>query len=79
MGDPMWWAGMDARVNGVFKGGGAKGLLYAGALEALAERGVWFRAVGGASAGAITAPGTVVIRRLESTTAKAWHGLRDRH
>ncbi len=42
-------------VNGVFKGGGAKGLLYGGALQALAERGLWFRAVAGSSAGAITA------------------------
>ncbi len=42
-------------VNGVFKGGGAKGVLYGGAMQALAERGLWFRAVAGSSAGAITA------------------------
>ncbi len=42
-------------VNGVFKGGGAKGIAYAGALRALHERGLWFGSVAGASAGAITA------------------------
>lgn len=42
-------------INGVFKGGGAKGLLYAGALQAVEETGHWFHAVAGASAGAITA------------------------
>jgi predicted acylesterase/phospholipase RssA len=39
---------------GVFEGGGAKGIAYVGALEAVEERG-WFSAVAGASAGAITA------------------------
>ena len=42
-------------VNGVFKGGGAKGVAYAGALEALEAEHVWFKSVAGASAGAITA------------------------
>jgi NTE family protein len=42
-------------VNGVFKGGGAKGVAYAGALKALRDRNVWFGSVAGASAGAITA------------------------
>lgn len=42
-------------VNGVFKGGGAKGIAYAGALHALEERGIWFQSVAGASAGAVTA------------------------
>ncbi len=42
-------------VNGVFKGGGAKGIAYAGALSAMYERKLWFRSVAGASAGAITA------------------------
>jgi predicted acylesterase/phospholipase RssA len=53
----MWWQeqGLELRVNGVFKGGGAKGILYGGALQSLAKRGLWFRAVGGSSAGAITA------------------------
>src|SRR5690349_6403506 len=42
-------------VNGVFKGGGAKGIVYAGALKAATERDVVFTAVAGSSAGAITA------------------------
>jgi predicted acylesterase/phospholipase RssA len=52
---PESWLNQTAIVNGVFKGGGAKGLLYAGALRALQEKGLWFRAVAGSSAGAITA------------------------
>ncbi len=56
-----WWthAGADevelSLVNGVFKGGGARGAAYAGALEAVERAGVWFTSVAGASAGAITA------------------------
>jgi predicted acylesterase/phospholipase RssA len=45
----------DRRLAGVFEGGGAKGIAYAGALHAVAEAGLWFGAVAGASAGAITA------------------------
>jgi predicted acylesterase/phospholipase RssA len=43
------------RVAGIFKGGGAKGLVYAGALHELRARGIWFDTVAGSSAGAITA------------------------
>lgn len=43
------------RCNGVFKGGGAKGVAYVGALEACEQQGVEFDAVAGSSAGAITA------------------------
>ncbi len=50
-----WWTEWSPTINGVFKGGGAKGLLYAGAIEAVAEHERWFRAVAGSSAGAITA------------------------
>lgn len=50
-----WWSERSATINGIFKGGGGKGVLYAGALRALDERGYWFRACAGASAGAITA------------------------
>ncbi len=46
---------MTILVNGVFKGGGAKGIGYAGALQAVEARGMWFGAVAGTSAGAITA------------------------
>ena len=42
-------------VNGVFEGGGAKGLVYVGALRACEERELRFGAVAGSSAGAITA------------------------
>ncbi len=50
-----WWAQHTTSINGIFKGGGAKGLLYAGAIRAVADGGYWFRAVAGSSAGAITA------------------------
>jgi predicted acylesterase/phospholipase RssA len=51
-----WWIdeGLALR-NGVFQGGGAKGLAYVGALKAFRCRGMWFGAVAGSSAGAITA------------------------
>jgi predicted acylesterase/phospholipase RssA len=55
---PMrWWENGSVRadVAGVFEGGGAKGLAYAGATAALCDHGRWFCAVAGASAGAITA------------------------
>lgn len=42
-------------VKGVFKGGGAKGALYAGALSAVEDHEIWFSEVAGSSAGAITA------------------------
>src|SRR5437588_759581 len=53
-----WWVDEDRpyrRVNGVFKGGGARGAAYAGALVATAGSHIWFDSVAGASAGAITA------------------------
>lgn len=46
---------MTRLFNGVFKGGGAKGIVYAGALHEVRARGIWFSSVAGASAGAITA------------------------
>src|SRR5688572_2558557 len=49
-----WWAGKELH-NGVFKGGGGKGILYAGALLEMVNQGRWFSAVAGTSAGAITA------------------------
>ena len=42
-------------VNGVFMGGGAKLIAYAGALRATRERDIWFGGVAGSSAGAIVA------------------------
>lgn len=53
-----WWEDpedVERVVAGVFEGGGAKGVLYAEALQALLEKRCWFDAVAGASAGAITA------------------------
>lgn len=46
---------MGRDVNGVFKGGGAKGIAYAGAIAACEEAGLQFKEVAGSSAGAITA------------------------
>ena len=53
-----WWEEegvVDHYFAGVFEGGGAKGVAYAGALQAMLLRRCWFKAVAGASAGAITA------------------------
>jgi predicted acylesterase/phospholipase RssA len=72
---------------GVFEGGGAKGVAYSGALLAMAESKCWFRAVAGASAGAITAAlvaSGLPPEAMESMTDKAlklvqtgvWAGLR---
>jgi|GEM_PF-3780943 len=46
---------MGGTYNAVFKGGGAKGLAYAGALGACEVAGIKFSKVAGSSAGAITA------------------------
>ncbi len=46
---------VDHLYYGVFEGGGAKGIAYVGALKAMRDKKCWFRAVAGASAGAITA------------------------
>src|SRR3954468_18523074 len=66
-----WWNN-HRLVNGVFKGGGEKGIAYAGALQAVAAREVWFGSVAGASAGAITAAliaAGVEPREFETQTA----------
>ena len=56
--EPCWYRD-PTRIKhlfyGVFEGGGAKGIAYAGALFAMVERECWFRSVAGSSAGAITA------------------------
>jgi NTE family protein len=76
----LWWReqGITRFVAGVFEGGGAKGVLYGGALEAMVEdrdRPCWFSAVAGASAGAITA--TLIAAGLQPTQVayKAAKGL----
>ncbi len=48
-------SGVGTWLRGVFEGGGAKGVAYRGALEAVEAEGCWFEAVAGSSAGAITA------------------------
>lgn len=56
--DARWWrnpAKVQGLVHGVFEGGGLKGILYVGALEGVLKRKIWFSAVAGSSAGAITA------------------------
>ncbi len=62
-------------VNGVFKGGGAKGIAYAGALRAVREQGLWFGSVAGASAGAITASLVAAGMDLEALEAAVPEGL----
>lgn len=49
-----WWDDMDV-VSGIFEGGGARGILYSGALLAMEENAVWFNAVAGTSVGSIAA------------------------
>lgn len=46
---------VDTWLCGVFEGGGAKGVAFAGSLAGVREQRCWFAAVAGASAGAITA------------------------
>lgn len=54
---PHWWKGLppEALWHGVFQGGGAKGIAFAGALEAMEGHNQWFCSVAGSSAGALTA------------------------
>lgn len=46
---------MNTKVNGVFEGGGVKGIAFAGALKAAEKCGVEWQSVAGTSAGAIVA------------------------
>lgn len=85
-----WWENpgeIRHRVAGVFEGGGAKGVAYAGALQAVRDRHIWFEAVAGSSAGAITAalvaagltPKDVegqTVQALDSARTRLWPGLR---
>ena len=86
----QYWHGRPGVIEhlfyGVFEGGGAKGVAYTGALLALAESKCWFRAMAGASAGAITAAlvaSGLPPEDMESMTDKAlkfvqtgvWSGL----
>ena len=53
------WFHEESRIDhwfyGVFEGGGAKGVAFGGALQAMVTKRCWFKGVAGASAGAITA------------------------
>jgi predicted acylesterase/phospholipase RssA len=86
-----WWLDperVEGFVHGVFEGGGAKGLLYVGALEGVVRRKLWFSAVAGSSAGAITAamiaagmrPGEMRAQMKDGLAVMAlprtWNGLR---
>jgi len=53
----FWWKALppEALWHGVFQGGGAKGVAYSGALEAMESNRQWFCSVAGSSAGALTA------------------------
>jgi len=63
-------------VNGVFMGGGAKSIAYAGALGATRERGLWFGGVAGSSAGAIVASLIAAGMQPEALEAAIPDGLR---
>jgi len=75
---------------GVFEGGGAKGIAYNGALQAMRLKRCWFRGVAGASAGAITAALiaagltpeemlTETDRALETVRTGVWDGVLGLH
>jgi predicted acylesterase/phospholipase RssA len=79
--DKWWLSGGCDLVNGVFKGGGARGVAYAGALRAVEGANKWFGAVAGSSAGAITA--TLVAAglkpdELDDATTAALGGVKRR-
>jgi predicted acylesterase/phospholipase RssA len=74
-----WWLNTDqvqGYVDGVFEGGGAKGVLYAGALEAVLKRGLWFCGAAGSSAGAITAAMIAAGMNPSDIGAETERGLR---
>lgn len=47
--------GTATEFDGIFEGGGAKGIAFVGALALMEQQGRWFKRVAGTSAGAITA------------------------
>jgi predicted acylesterase/phospholipase RssA len=77
--DGLWWlneARVEGFVYGVFEGGGAKGVLYAGALQGLLRRRLWFTAVAGSSVGAITAAMIAAGMTPSDMTAEMDRGLK---
>jgi predicted acylesterase/phospholipase RssA len=73
-----WWENqlLKERWNGVFQGGGAKGVAYVGALQAVLKANCWFRATAGSSAGAITATMIAAGLHPNDMGAAARDGLR---
>jgi len=73
----LWWheRGITRLVAGVFEGGGAKGVLYGGALQGMLEEGCWFGAAAGASAGAITATAIAVGLQPDEVGRETEEGL----
>ena len=73
----LWWheQGITRLVAGVFEGGGAKGLLYRGALHGMLEEDCWFGAAAGASAGAITATAIAVGLQPDEVGSETARGL----
>lgn len=80
-----WWEKsevINTRVAGVFEGGGAKGVAYVGALNAVQEAGCWFNAVAGASAGALTAliiAAGLAPEEIEDITVKLLRGIKSKN
>ena len=72
-----WWheRGISKLVAGVFEGGGAKGVLYRGALHGMLEEDCWFGAAAGASAGAITATAIAVGLEPDAVGRETERGL----
>jgi NTE family protein len=77
-----WWEDrgkVKRTISGVFEGGGAKGVLYAGALRAVLKKQCWFEAVAGASAGAITATLIAAGLSVDQIEAEMDHALEALH
>lgn len=77
-----WWEDkgkVKRTIAGVFEGGGAKGVLYAGALRAVLKKQCWFEAVAGASAGAITATLIAAGLNVDQIEAEMDHALEALH
>ena len=60
----------------MFEGGGAKGIAFSGALQAVREQHCWFSAVAGASAGAITAALVAAGLTVDEISSQAPQALR---
>jgi len=63
------------QFDGVFEGGGAKGLAFVGALDFMEQHRLWFRRVAGTSAGAITASLVAAGYKVQRGTRGQLHDL----